>query len=95
MNGQPNRGDKIFSHKSDGDAYKKSRAKRKWENSYQYLKPAQKDRLVYEHLQCHFKIITSYFKNYFESIHTEAYFIKTGRLSLSIQQNENFVELYS
>jgi hypothetical protein len=24
------------------------------ENSYQYLKPAKKDRLVYEHLQSHF-----------------------------------------
>ena len=74
---------------------KESRAKRKWENSHQYLKPAQKDRLVYEHLQCNFKIITSDLKNYFERIHTEAYFIKTQQLSLNIQQNENFFELYS
>ena len=45
--------------------------------SYQYFKPAQKDRLVYEHLQSHFKIITRNFKNLFERSHTEKYFIKT------------------
>ena len=64
-------------------------------NSYQYLKPAQKDRLVYEHLQSHFKIITRNFRNYFERSHTEKYFIKTKCPSLNIQKNENFFALFS
>ena len=67
----------------------------KRENSYQYLKPAQKDRLVYEHLQSHFKILTKNMNNYFERIDTEAFFIKTQRPSLNIQKDENHFALYS
>ena len=93
--GQKSRGSAVFSHKSKCSLFQKSLAKVKRDNSYQYLKPAQKDRLVYEHLQSHFKIITSNFKNYFERIHTEAYFIKTKRPSLNVKNDENFFELYS
>ena len=62
--GQSGRKSEVFLHKKDCKHYQKSLAKVKRNNSYQYLKPAQKDRLVYEHLQSHFKIITRNFRNY-------------------------------
>ena len=93
--GQAGRGSEVFKHKTDCPNFKKSLAKLKRENSYQYLKPAQKDRLIYEHLQSHFEILTRNFKNYFERKHTEAYFIKTQRPSLNIQLDENYFALFS
>jgi hypothetical protein len=44
--GQPSRGGEVFKHKTHCPKFKKSLAKLKKENSYQYLKPAQKDRLI-------------------------------------------------
>ena len=93
--GQSGRGGEVFEHKTNCQFFKKSLAKIKRENSYQYLKPAQKDRLVYEHLQSHFKILTKNMNNYFERIDTEAFFIKTQRPSLNIQKDENHFALYS
>ena len=92
---QQSKAEAIFYHKAHCEIYKKSLAKIKRENSYQYLKPAQKTSLVYEYFRSHFKILASSFRNYFERINTEAYFIKTLRPSLNVQKDEKFFVLYS
>ena len=45
--GQKGRGGEVFAHKSNCEAFKKSSAKHKRDNAFQYLKPAQKDRLIF------------------------------------------------
>ena len=87
-NGQSGRKSEVFLHKKDCKHYQKSLAKVKRNNSYQYLKPAQKERLVY------FKIIFKNFRDLFERIHTERYYIKTNRPSLNVKKDENFFALF-
>ena len=67
------------------------------ETFYKYFKPTQKYQLVpvYEHLRSHFEIFTKILKNYFERFDTEAYFIKTWRLSFNIQTDDNRFALQS
>ena len=86
---QPCRGGEVFFHKIHCAEYKKQLTKVKKDNSYQYLKPAKITTLVNEHFQSHFKILTYNFKNYFDRIYTEAYYIKTMNPSLNTQTRIN------
>ena len=46
QHGQPSKGGEVFAHKSKCEAFKKNLAKHKRDNSIQYRKPAQNDRLI-------------------------------------------------